>query len=192
VIVGYQFAVSFQLELTYANGYEEAARYVVEERKGESVLFSSNVDTGYFIFFVRKHNPSQDLIVLRADKILATSHMRRIVEERISKREEIYEILRDFGICYVVIEDQEFKSRPLEWLREEVKSDKFILRKRILIRSNNHNLRDVVLSIYEYTGYTPPRRGKILHMNIPLIGDSIAVKLDDLLHNKYPINPTRE
>ena len=34
---------------------------------------SSNVDTGYFVFFTRKHDPHQDLIVLRADKLLVTS-----------------------------------------------------------------------------------------------------------------------
>jgi len=185
VIAGYQFVIAFHSEPTYAEGYEEAARYVVENRKGESVLFSSSADTGYFIFFARKHNPNKDLIVLRADKILVTSRISRIIEERIKNREEIYEILRDFGTCYVVIEDKEFKSPPLEWLREEVKSDRFILRKRIPIHSNSYKLQDVVLGIYEYKEYTPPKRGKKLQMNIPLIGDSISVEFDDLLHNKY-------
>ncbi len=181
VIAGYQFAVVFRSEPEYASGYEQAARYVVENRKGESVLFSGSVDTGYFIFFVRKHNPDGDSIILRADKILVTSLMGGIVEERIAKREAIYEILQDFGTGYVVIEDKEFESPPLEWLREEVKSDRFILRKKIPIRSNNKRLRDVTLDIYEYKDYTPPNHGKTLHMNIPLIGDSIEVSLDDLL-----------
>ena len=185
VIAGYQFVIAFHSEPTYAEGYEEAARYVVENRKGESVLFSSSADTGYFVFFARKHNPNKDLIVLRADKILVTSRISRIIEERIKNREAIYEILRDFGTCYVVIEDKEFKSPPLEWLREEVKSDRFILRKRIPIHSNSNKLRDVALDIYEYKEYTPPKRGKKLQMNIPLMGDSISVEFDDLLHNKY-------
>ena len=174
--------VAFQSEPTYADGYEQAARYVVENRKGESVLFSSKVDTGYFIFFTRKHNPDKDLIVLRADKVLVTNEMSHIVEERITKREEIYAILKDYGIGYVVIEDKEYESPPLEWLREEAKSDNFILRKRIPMRSNNYKLQDVALAIYEYKGYTPPKHGKILHMNIPLMGDSITVKFDDLLN----------
>jgi hypothetical protein len=182
IIAGYQFVIAFQREPTYAGGYEQAARYVVENRKGESVLFSSKVDTGYFVFFTRKHNPDNDLIVLRADKILVTNEMSHIIEERISKREEIYEILKDFGIGYVVIEDKEYESPPLEWLREEVKSDKFVLRKKIPICSTDYRLQNVALTIYEYKGYTPPKRGKILHMNIPLMGDSITVKFDDLLH----------
>ena len=182
IIAGYQFMVSFQREPTYADGYEQAAKYVVENRKGESVLYSSEVDTGYFVFFTRKHDPHQDLIVLRADKLLVTRRSTAIVEERITKREEIYEILKDFGIGYVVIEDKEFESPPLEWLREEVKSDEFILRKGIPIRSNDYRLKDVELAIYEYKGYTPPKRGKVLHMNLPLMGDSITVKFDDLLN----------
>ncbi len=174
--------VAFQRIPTYADGYEQTAKYVVENRKGACVLFSSKVDTGYFVFFTRKHNPDNDLIVLRADKVLVTNEMSHIVEERITKREEIYEILKDFGIGYVVIEDKEYESPPLEWLREEVKSDKFILRKRTPISSNDYRLKDVALAIYEYKGYTPPKHGKILHMNIPLMGDSITVKFDDLLH----------
>lgn len=180
-ISGYQFFITFQEAPTYADGYEQAAKYVVENRKGESVLYSSNVDTGYFVFFTRKHNPDNDLPVLRADKVLVTSELKYIIEERISKREEIYEILKDYGIGYVVIEDREYTSPPLEWLREEVKSDKFILCKSIPIRSNDYRLKDVALAIYEYKDYTPPRHGKVLQMNIPLMDDSIKVKFDDLL-----------
>ena len=66
-------------------------------------------------------------------------------------------MLRDFGVGYVVIEDVKYKSPPLEWLREEVKSERFILRKRIPIRSNIKKLQDVTLAVYEYKEYTPPR-----------------------------------
>ncbi|MHC4268326.1 MAG: ArnT family glycosyltransferase [Planctomycetota bacterium] len=187
IITGYQFVVAFQLELDYADGYEQAASYVVANRKGESILYSSKIDTGYFVFFTRKHDPRQNMIVLRADKLLVTSRMSYIVEKRITKREEIYEILQDLGVGYVVIEDQEFESLPLEWLREEVETDRFILRKRIPIRSNKNKLRDVELAIYEYKECTTPKRGKILHMNIPLVSKSIKVKFDDLLHKRYPI-----
>jgi hypothetical protein len=181
VIAGYQGVIAFQVEPDYAAGYEEAAQYVVEHQTGASVLFSANVDTGYFIFFVRKHDPQQDMIVLRADKLLVTSSLRWIVEERITTREQIYEILQDFGVGYVVIEEKPFTSPPLVWLREEVTSDRFMLRKQIPIRSNRRSLRDVTVDIYEYTDATPPKPGIMLRMNIPLIGDTIDVKFDDLL-----------
>ncbi len=180
VIAGYQFAVAFRMEPAYASGYEEAAKYVVENRKGESVLFSGVKDTGYFIFFVRKHDPDRELIVLRSDKVLATSRMSSIIKERITKREEIYEILKDYGVGYVVIEDTETGSRSLEWLREEVKSAKFILRKEIPLRSSARKVNNVPLAVYEYKEYTPPKEGVLFHINIPLMGDSIEVPFKDL------------
>ncbi len=181
-VIGYQFEVAYYKEPTFADGYEQAAKYVVNNPKGESVLFMSKVDTGHFVFFVRKHDPHKNMIVLRADKLLATSKMRDIVEDRITKRDEIYEILDDFGIGFVVIEESEFKSTPLIWLKEEVESNRFILRKKIPICSTDYRLQDVALGIYEYSEYTTPKPGKELYMNIPLMNDSITVKFDDLLH----------
>ena len=107
--------------------------------------------------------------------------MSHIVEERITAREEIYENLKNYGVGYVVIEDTETGSRALEWLREEVKSAKFILRKAITLRSSSRRVNNVPLVIYEYKEYTPPTEGKVLYMNIPLMGDSIEIPFKDLL-----------
>ena len=181
-IVSYQFFVSYQLDPEYADGYEQAARYVVEQSNGETVLFSSNVDTGFFIFFVRKYDTNKNFIVLRADKILSTSLLNRIVEDRITSREQIYDVLDDFGVKDIVIEDTTYTSYALETLRQEVKSEKFHLLKNINIQSNNKLINNYNLSIYEYKGYKNPRIGKELHMNIPLMGGSIKVKFDDLLN----------
>jgi hypothetical protein len=183
LLASHQFSIAFQQNSEYADGYEHAAKYIVENKKGESVLFSGSVDTGYFIFFIRKHDPNKELVVLRADKLMATSQLDRIIEERITSRAQIYEILQDFGVSYVVVENKEFASRPLQWLREELQSEKFILHKTIPIRSNSHKLQDATLTIYEYKEYVPPKSGKLLHMNIPLMGGSIAVPFDDLLRN---------
>lgn len=61
------------------DGYEQAARYVTAQPRGSTVMFSGDVDTGYFIFFVRKlTNPQRRQIVLRSDKIFTVSDMRRI------------------------------------------------------------------------------------------------------------------
>lgn len=180
-IVGYQFVGAYSIEPEYVDGYEDIAKYVVENRKGESVLYQEIKDTGYFIFFVRKHDPKQDLIVLRSDKILATSKMYGIVKERINSREQIYEILQKYGVGYVVIEDKNSGSRSLEWLREEVKTHNFILRKTLLLRSSYRDVNNVPLAIYEYKNYTPPKEGVILDMEIPLMGDSIQIPFKELL-----------
>jgi hypothetical protein len=183
-IVSYQFVMSYQLEPEYADGYEQAARYIVEKSNGETILYNSNIDTGFFIFFVRKHDPNKNFIVLRANKILATSLLDRVIEDRITSPEHIYDILDDFGVKTIVIEDKLYASYALEILREELKSEKFLLLKNITIHSNNSKINNYNLSIYEYKGYKSPRIGIELHMSIPLMGGSIKVKFDELLNTR--------
>jgi hypothetical protein len=180
-ISAYQFAIGFRWQPEYAHGYEDAAKYVVENWKGDSVLYGSKVDTGYFIFFIRKHDEKENMVVLRANKILATSALNIIVEDRVQSRSEIYDTLDKFGTSFVVLEDVKFRSVALEWLREEVKSSRFVLRKRIPVRSRHPALRGVDLAIYEYRGQNRAREDAVLNMDVPLMGDSISVRFSDLI-----------
>jgi len=184
IICGYQFSVSFQMKPAYAIGYEDAAQYVVDNKRGESILYSSRYDTGYFIFFMRKHNPDNDMIVLRADKILATSKMNRLVNNRIDNRADVYDILKKYGVRYVIIGDKGYVGTAIRWLQEEVETDEFILRKEIVLQSNERKINNMPLAIYEYKGYSQPKKGEILDMQIPLMGDSIQVLFEDLLSVK--------
>jgi len=181
LIGGYQILRAAGTEPTYAEGYEEAAQYVLAHRKGESVLFSGNIDSGFFVFFVRKHDPQGRMVVLRADKTLVTSSLARIIDTQRTTREQIYAMLRDFGTAYVVIEDAAYESPPLELLRQELKSEHFVLRQRIPIRSNSDKLRGVDLLVYEFVDYSPARRDRLLEMRVPLMGANVAVRFGDLL-----------
>lgn len=184
LIAVYQFITAFRIEPVFADGYEEAAQYVVQHRKGETVLFSGSVDSGYFVFFVRKHDASRGMVVLRADKTLVTSSLSRIIATQLTTPEQIYALLRDVGTAYVVLEDTPYDSAPLELLRQELKSEHFVLRKRIPFRSNSEKLQDLDLVVYEYLGYTPANRDRLLQMRIPLMGGNVGVRLQDLLPNK--------
>jgi len=176
-----QFATAYRAQPAYASGYEAAAQYVLEHRRGESVLYSARIDSGYFVFFVRKHNPERNLVVVRADKTLVTSALTRITTENLTSREEIYDLLRDLGVGFVVIEDSFYESTTLELLRQELTSDNFELHTRIPIRSSSTDLDGVDLAIYEFKGYTPARLDKPLQMRIPLIGSEVVVRFGDLL-----------
>jgi hypothetical protein len=168
-----------------AGGYEEAAQFVVASNPGPTVLFSGDVDTGYFVFFVRKHDPSRRLVVLRSDKVFTTSRMERVsVEDRIERPEQIYPVLRQFGTRYVVIEDRPSQSRVLESLRQELKSSKFIERRRIPIRTRDARLRRRSLVIYELVEPSPPDGNAVLSLNMPVVGQSLALPLRDLLDRK--------
>ena len=121
------------------------------------------------------------MVVLRANKVLATSYFNRIVEERISRPADIYQILEDFGTCYVVLEESPYKSRSLRWLRAEVSTERFVSRRKIPIRSNDRRLQGVSLGIYEYKGCGRADPDAVLDLKIPLIGDSIQVKLGEII-----------
>jgi hypothetical protein len=169
----------------HASGYEEAAQFVLASDPGATVMFSGDVDTGYFTFFVRKHDPSRRLVVLRADKILTTSKMARpSVEDRIARPEEIYETLREFGTRYVVIEDQPSQSRVLEWLRQELRSPRFVERRRIPLRANDVRLRGTSLAIYEFLDSSNPDPGATLSIHLPVVGQSLDIALQDLIDRK--------
>jgi hypothetical protein len=93
-------------------------------------------------------------------------------------------MLDDFGVKIIVIEDKIYASYALETLRIELKSEKFLLLKSINIHSNNKLINDYGLLIYEYKGYKSPKIGKELHMDVPLMGEAIKIKFDDLLANR--------
>lgn len=179
--VGYQFDVGFASEPEYAKGYEEAASYVVNHAKGASVLYSANVDTGYFPFFVRKIDPEGRVVVLRADKVLSTSFLNRIVEDKISTPAEIYDVLQDFGTCYVVLEEGRYQSPALNLLAEEVQGEQFIRKHTISMDTNNHQLKGVNLGIFEYRGCGPPNKDAMINFNIPLANLSIDLKFSDVI-----------
>lgn len=177
----WQFAHVGDPRPTGATGYEDAARYVLEQGNSPTVMFSGPVDTGYFVFFVRKHDPQRRLVVLRSDKMLTTSLMGDVaVEDRVSTPAEIEGVLRRFGTRYVVIEDRTTDSHVLNWLRNELHSPQFAERRRFPSRSLDRRLRDVDIAVYEYLGATPPAPDAQLDLHLPLVNREIRVPLADL------------
>jgi len=177
-----QAVMAYNLESSFARGYKEAGQYVVDNKKGAAVLYSARVDTGYFIFHTRALDPDRKMIVLLAEKLLATSFLHMVIEERIQSKEGIYKALKDFGVCHVVLEGKPSKSRSIEWLREEVQKDQFfILKRSIPILSKDRRLQGGALKIYEYKSCGPPNPDATLEMNLPIIRRSLKVRFDKLV-----------
>ena len=181
IAAGVQGRSAFRVALPAATGYEEAARFVLASNPGGTVMFSGDIDTGFFTFFVRKHDAARRLVVLRADKLLTTSRMALTsVEDRIERPEQIYDMLRTFGTRFVVIEDSPSHSHVLEWLRTETRTPQFQERRRIPIGTTDPRLRGVDLVVYEFLGATAAAPDAILSIRMPLVSRSMAIKLTDL------------
>jgi len=190
VAVGLAFAVAWQLwsergmRPARMGGYEEAARFVLADADGQSaptVLYSASVDTGAFVFFVRKHDPARRLVVLRSDKLLTTSLMGQVsVEDRIRSPQEIYPLLDRYGTKFIVIEDMPSGSIVLDWLRDELRGDRFIERRRIGVDQSDSSRRGPSLVVYEYKDARPPDPDAEIDLNLPLVGREIRVRLSAL------------
>ena len=186
LVAVFQIEAAARVGLPGAQGYEEAARFVLASNPGPTVLFSGDIDTGFFSLFVRKHDVHRQLVVLRADKMLTTSFLARPdLKDRIADRAEIYPLLQRFGTRYVVIEDRKSRAPVLEWLREELRSAHFAERARIPMRTTDVRLAGTSLVIYEFLDATPPDSAAVLSMSLPLAHRSLEVKLSDLIARKY-------
>ena len=153
---------------------------------GPTVLFSGDVDTGYFTFFVRKHDPGRRLVVLRADKLLTTSYLWTLdLKNNIADPSEIYPLLQRLGTRYIVIEDRPSRAPVLEWLRQELRSPRFAERQRIAVTSRDWRLRGTSLAIYEYLEATPADPDAPLAIQMPIVRRSLDVRLSDLIDRKY-------
>jgi len=166
-----------------AGGYEDVARYVVSKTDGEAtVLFSGDLDTGYFVFFVRKHDRNRRLVVLRSDKILTTSYMANTgYKERVQEPGQIDPILAAFGTRFVVIEDRPSRSRVLDWLRIRVKRAPFVERLRVPLRTRDGRIKSVDLVVFENVGVPAANPETRMRLDLPVAGMVIEQRLGDVL-----------
>ena len=119
---------------------------------------------------------------MRCHKIFATSRMNKIIEQRVNTKKEMYDVLKELGVVHVVVEEGvEYDSAPLNWIIEDVQSDKFLLKERIPIQTNFKKLENASLGIYEYKNSQLHQPNAMIDVNVPLMGGRIAVRLDDLI-----------
>ncbi len=184
--LGTQVATSARIRQPGADGYEQAAQYVVANPRGSTVMFAGDVDTGFFTFFVRKHDPARTAIVLRADKLLTTSMMDRVAtEDRISDPAEIADIVRRFGVGYVVVEDRRSASTVQNWLLDDLTSARYLERLRLPTRSTDPRLRTASVIVYEVVGATTAAADARLDIRLPLVAQQIDIPLSDLIARKH-------
>jgi hypothetical protein len=168
------------------SGYEDAARFVVRQPHSPTIMFSGEIDSGLFVFFVRKHDPNRTQVVLRADKILATSFMgHAAIEERIDSPDEIPGLLKHFGTRYLVVEERATPVRVLNWVQNLVRTDAFRELHRTPLVSDDPRLPVAWLGVYEYRFAADPAPDAVLDIKLPIAATRIAVPLDELRDRRF-------
>jgi 4-amino-4-deoxy-L-arabinose transferase-like glycosyltransferase len=179
IALGWQGWLVRKVRPTGAGGYEAAAEYVASNGPSPTILFSGPVDVGYFVFFVRKHDPDHRMIVLRAEKILGTNRMQR-TRHTINSADEIDPIMRRLGTRFVVVEERS-GDRIFNLVAEYVKRPQFVERLRTPIETRDPRLFHVDLVVYENMAAQPPDPDADIDIGLPMAGRPLDVKLGDLI-----------
>jgi hypothetical protein len=197
LVIATQTIASALVRPVGVSGYAAAVRWVLaNSQQAPTVLFDGPFDTGYFSFFLRKYDTQHRMVMLRADKLLATSLMGwHGVLPKIAGPEQIDPLLQRYGTRFIVVEELKDRavlgdfaadSVPLQWLRAELTTSRFAERLRVPTVSEDPMFQGISLVIYEYLETTPPAADAVLDLDLPLVGRKITVPLQHLIDGSGP------
>lgn len=153
-VIGGALWASLRSPARYVRGYEEAARYVVENTQESRFSFMDGYLNGGFIYQVRRHDPERRLWVLRGDKLLYGVLMdpRSGYEEHASSDEEILAALFRYDPELIVVEEPQvdYEMPAATRLRETLATypERFELVREFPIESNVAMYEGVRLNVY--------------------------------------------
>ena len=118
--------IAYAQDIPFRRGHADAARQLVA-RSGDArfVLFEGDWD-GDTIFFVRQNDPDRRVYVLRGSKMLYSYASFRNIGYRdlITSEEGLKELLQDFGISVVAVEDHMMvETGPGKLLRQTLEKE---------------------------------------------------------------------
>jgi hypothetical protein len=105
VLVGTIWATTLT-PVQYVFGYEEAARYVVENTTRSRYCLFDRYMNGNFIYQVRRHDPDRRLWVLRADKLLYSTLIdpENAYREFVEDEAGLLRTLDEYGPEFIIVE----------------------------------------------------------------------------------------
>lgn len=197
----YQFVISYSLYNPSISGYEKAAQYIIENEADTVFFQGSGVGNGSFVFNIRKLDTDRKMVVLRGDKILASSSLyaNRSLVEHVKDRDDVYTLLNTYGSKYYVIEEiADYNISAYKMLRDVLETGNYTLVKRIDRKTSKGKLKGSVLiykpgredrRTYTYLQNPLPKlktdlKHDFIHMRLPIAGIEITVPFGNL-HNFY-------
>ncbi len=172
-------------------GYEKAAKYVLA-KSSSPVVFVDGYAHGQFIFFMRVLDPERRFVIVRGDKLIASSSITYNNRLKIHLRNEteMAKALSDLGVQFLVVESRE-KSNIEAFAKFRKLLDNhpsIVLKKTIPLESNHSVLKDQSLLIYENLRNPNPKANTVLNLRLPVVGQTIKMPLENIVPPSTPKN----
>jgi hypothetical protein len=178
LIVSYQINSIYKKQLSYATGYDNAARYVLQHSQSPLVFFDG-YNNGYFTYFMRIFDTKRNHFVLRGDKLLSSSSVFSNSEQMIHAHNynDFEKILTDYGVDLIVIESRnEMGIAVHDIFRNYLKTADFKLLETISVESNRQPLLNQQLFIYRFLKQKPIS-SDYLQLHLPIVGQTLKVRI---------------
>jgi hypothetical protein len=174
-VLGVMLASAWSFHRPYVSGYASAARRVVEEKSG--IILYDGYLPGDFIFFIRSEDAGRRFMVLR--KALYADRIKKGggTVELVHTAEEIKDLIRCYGIRFVVVsqgEPMRFESQKL--LRELVGTSDFEPLGVFPIEGTDLPAHNMKLMVFRNLRWTPPTE-KFLRIKMLTLKHDIVVPL---------------
>jgi len=177
LVLAYQIFSIYKRPPNFATGYDQAARYVLENTRSP-VVFVDAYNNGYFTYFMRAHDDQRSHFVLRADKLLTSASIsyKNRLQVYAETRADIERIFEQYGVDLIVVESRDVSELEIHTeLRRYLKEGPFNLEKSIPVAQENRPvLADQELLIYRYVEMKPPTADKLV-LPVPVVGKTIEV-----------------
>lgn len=172
---------TWQRQGLYVRGYEEAARYVIDNSRETPVCLFDGFLNGDFIYQVRRHDPGRRLWVLRGDKLFygMLSDPHGGYEEWVKSENEVLDLIFTYDPEFIVVEDPQvyFDLPGPRRLRKVLLDhpDRFHLEKTFWISSNHITFRGKHLLVYR-NRLRNPKRAEIREIKMLGLGGTLQVR----------------
>jgi hypothetical protein len=162
----------------YVSGYQALVARLMQSPDPGVVLYDGR-DGSDFIFFVRAMDTHRQWVVMRKGLYVTRVMKQYGARELVETKPQLEELFAEYGIRYVVVDDQSTDFPVQQLLRQVLKTPQFDLVERVPIRTNMPPWEGKNLFLYENREHVP-RQTNVLRLRMLTLDHDIVVDLDDL------------
>jgi hypothetical protein len=178
LVVVFTLGQGWRYQRPYVTGYQAAARRLMEAKHPGVVLYDGNLAAN-FIFFMRRFDPDMHAYLMRKALYVTLVDRHFSSEELARNRSDIETILNNYGVKYIVVEQNVPLHFPVQrTLRRLLLSPQFDRIGEFPIETNLAYLKNAKLEIYRNRQAAPPLK-KQYRIKMLTTGHDIVVPLSN-------------